>query len=192
MVHNCSLYCRFVLGAACTWAPVQKGHLSARCLVGLEVGRVVRQRGSVTLKDLQLRLTKFHGKSVTVGVDADAHYPDGTPVGKVAETQEFGYGHIPPRSFMRTTNAEKRQEWLAQMRFGAKLVTDGVETPETVLDTVGQNVVNDVKNKIREIDIPPLAPSTIKRREQKGQTEGLTKPLIETHRLINSITYEVK
>lgn len=152
---------------------------------------VVRKRGSVTLKGLNVRLTKFHNKKLLVGVDGEATYPDGTPVAQVAEVQEFGNNHVPPRSFLRTTILEEKQEWLAQMRLGAKLVQEGVEEPEAILSTLGEQVVTDVKNKIKSIQSPPLAGATVAARKRKGQTSGLTKPLIETRELLNSVKYEV-
>ena len=152
---------------------------------------VVRKRGSVTLKQLGLRMTKFSDRAVQVGINSELRYPDGPSVAEVAETQEFGNANIPPRSFMRTTVMESRQEWLADLRFGAKLVLEGVETPDNVLDMVGARAVNDIQNKIKEIDSPPLAASTIAKRKRKGVASSNTKPLIETGLLISSVEHEV-
>lgn len=157
------------------------------------MGRVVRSGGG----GVQRLVTAIKGITEVqekVGFFESAKYPDGTPVAYVAAIQEFGYaeGGIPPRSFMRTTIAEHNEEWAGLMAKGAKAVAKGTYTGLQVMDAIGQRAAGDVRKKISEIKDPPLAASTVAARRRgmadKKTTGSLTKPLVHTGILINSVT----
>lgn len=93
---------------------------------------------------------------------------------------------IPERSFIRSTFLIRRVNALRTMQ--TKLATAIVEKGMTVkkaLGILGAWATAEVKNTITEIDIPPpLAQSTI-------DAKGSTKPLVDTGRLLNAISYEI-
>lgn len=132
-----------------------------------------------------------------IGFFEKSQYEDGTPVAEVAAKNEYGdpAHHVPPRSFMRTTFAEKRQAWLDILRNGAKSVLTCGITAKSVFELGLQRAVGDIKRKISKIYEPPLSKRTIenrlRKRANKKLTKSLTKPLIDTGVMLNSVTYEV-
>ena len=125
-------------------------------------------------------------KHVRVGVmgDAGMHH-SGYSLVELAATHEFGSsnGHIPERSFIRSTFRERDQELTKILTGLAKgVIADKVQVDEA-LGKIGLWGANAVKRQITGQDIPPpLAVSTIKRK-------GSTKPLVDTGQLLNSITW---
>lgn len=103
---------------------------------------------------------------------------------------------IPERSFLRSTYDEKYNEWriktnqiffdLITKRFSASY-TAGVSK---ALGVIGAFIKTDIKNKIRRGIPPPNAPSTLAKKMKKGTGGGQPVPLIDTGRMINSITFE--
>lgn len=124
------------------------------------------------LSDLQLKAGFLEG----------ATYPDGTPVPMVAATNEFGNpaNNQPPRPYFRNAIAEHEGEWQEAM---ATLIENGGD-PRDALSLLGEIIVDDIKESIRQLDSPPLSPVTIARK-------GFDKPLIETSNMLNSVSYEV-
>lgn len=93
---------------------------------------------------------------------------------------------IPERSFIRSTFLIRRVNALRtiQTKLATAIVQKGMPV-KRALGLLGQWAAAEVKNTITEIDIPPpLAQSTI-------DAKGSTKPLVDTGRLLNAITYEV-
>lgn len=74
--------------------------------------KIVRKPGPGAER-IRLLLAGVTNKVGKVGFFPSSKYEDGTPVAYVAIIQEFGSPEqgIPPRSFMRTTIAEKQNEW---------------------------------------------------------------------------------
>lgn len=116
--------------------------------------------------------------------------PDGSAspltVGEIAAIMEFGTqdGHIPARSFARSTFDEKREQLVD---LGKKLiggVVDGKVTVQNALNMMGSTLANAMKRKITDGEgiPPPNAPSTI-------AAKGSSRPLVNTGRLLNSITW---
>lgn len=140
------------------------------------------------------------GKVGKVGWFAGSRYPDGTPVAYIATIQEYGYSTdkeiIPPRPFMRPTIEAKRNEWRGIMKRGVRAILRGDETIDSVMEKIGLAAAGDVREKIRSIWTPPLAKATIQGRLRKmadGTTIGnLTKPLVETGRMLGSVTNVVE
>lgn len=137
---------------------------------------------------------------VHVGVLAEkggdaTHVDSGMTLIEIAATHEFGSadGHIPERSFIRSTLYVRSQAALAQkIEAAAKLVIDGKLEPKKALELLGTFAASEIKNTITfneadgygEYPYPPLADSTIK-------AKGSSVPLIDTGQLKNSITYVV-
>lgn len=133
-----------------------------------------------------------------VGFFPSSAYPDGTPVAYVATIQEYGSPEqgIPPRSFMRTTVAEKQAEWKVAAGIGARAMLAGTATGEQVLEGIGLLAAGDIRRTISKLTTPELAPSTIAaRRTQRADkvTVGLlTKPLVDTGTMLNAVTSAVE
>ena len=99
-----------------------------------------------------------------------------------AAANEFGTEKIPERSYLRATFVKQS----ALKRIGtaaAELVKPGVD-PRDVLNIVGVVGVGEVQEQIRRGEYQELKPATIK-------AKGSDKPLIDTGRLIQAISYEV-
>jgi hypothetical protein len=119
---------------------------------------------------------------VSAGFLRDATYPDGTSVAMVASVQEFGDGKIPPRPFFRHMVAQHKDSWPEAV--AANLKATDYDAHKT-LDRMGQGIVGQLQQSIKDTNDPPLAPSTIKRK-------GFDKPLIDTSVMINSANYRVE
>jgi hypothetical protein len=101
----------------------------------------------------------------------------------VAIANEFGTSKIDARSFMRTY-FEENKERLAKI--GGNMYTDvllGKLDVKKGLSMLGEYAKAGVQKKIDDIDFPPNAPSTIKKK-------GSSKPLIDTGQMRQSITHE--
>ena len=145
-------------------------------------------------------------------------YPEtGELVAAVAAKQEYGdpASRIPPRSFMRSTISERREEWRELVMDGCKMVAQGKLSIVDVLSGVGLQAEGDVVKKISEIWEPALSPVTIMIRKFKKEnrdlhvspavlkqawlrvqagetTEGISeKPLVDTGTMLAQITHAV-
>ena len=104
--------------------------------------------------------------------------------------------NIPPRSYLRVTIRKKRSVWQNFIKNAAKKIIAGEWTVEEALEAIGLKDAGDVRETITQIQEPPLAKATIaarKRRRANKKTTGLlTKPLIDTAIMLNSLTNVVK
>ena len=128
---------------------------------------------------------------VKVGLPRGSNeYPDGTSVIKVGVVHEFGARIsrtgvngpyeiiIPERSFLRTTLQQNKKAYKALIKkLLLKVIINRLSTIEA-LETVGLKVQTDVREKITDIDQPPL-------KHRDGN------PLVDTGHLRQSITYQV-
>lgn len=177
------------------------------------MARVIRIPNAAGHQRLKNALSLAKAKSVKVGWFESARYENGTPIAYVASIQELGYaaGGIPPRSFMRTTVAEKGQaggEWSAFAGRGARAVIDGNSPPEYMMEMIGQKASGDIAKKIASITTPPLKAATVRARERRyarpkkhSKLEmsfggavgfGIFKPLVDTGQMVGSVTYVVE
>ena len=127
------------------------------------------------------------GKAVFVSND----YP-GQIVGRTKPHQIV----IPPRSFMRTTIAEKEKSWAKIVKSGSKAMLAGNATQLQVMEGLSLAVSGDIRKKISEISSPPLKAGTIASRKRKlseGKKVGsLNKPLVESGFMITSLSSTVE
>lgn len=97
-----------------------------------------------------------------------------------------GNRHIPPRPFFRlsvaTTKAQK--EITDFMKFEIEKVIQGEITGEQYLKNIGTFVVKKIREKIHNYNFKPNHPYTVKKKNQSN-------PLLDTHSLYNSISYEI-
>lgn len=91
---------------------------------------------------------------------------------------------IPERSFIRSTFDEKQDEWLRFVKKRIPKLLNGQLTAEKLVSLLGEKIVRDIKEKIKAIDDPPNAPSTI-------AAKGSSSPLIQTGGLRKRVTYKV-
>lgn len=146
----------------------------------------VNTAGLDKLKAKAIDLSKAHvkvGVLASKGGNADH---DGIAMIELAAIHEYGSpaANIPERSFIRSAFA-KKTELNAFVTKLAKAIVDGKLDARRALHMLGTWAAAKVKKNITERDIPPpLKPKTIARKKS-------TKPLVDTGRLLNAITYEV-
>lgn len=140
------------------------------------------------LKALEVRIREMGKKKVVVGVSAATNgvRDDGLSNATIAAAHEFGVpGHIPERSFLRSTlneNKDKATKLLIRELKGD--ISQG-DFSGRAFAIVGENLSGEVKRKIQSGIEPALDPETVRRK-------GSSKPLIDTGNLLQSITYEVR
>lgn len=125
--------------------------------------------------------TALDGLGVTIGIHAE----EGAELAQIGTAHEFGTDTIPQRSFLRATVDEQDAAYREATAGEIRAVLDGRRNAEVALSRLGLRVVRDVQGKIRAGIDPALAPATI-------AAKGSSKPLIDTGRLLRSITYQVR
>lgn len=144
---------------------------------------------------------------VLVGVPAGKAEADGTSMALVAAANEFGVPSrgIPERSFLRAGIREGLPKLSSVNRSNLKKVVNGEMTEDSALGQLGLAGATAVKKKIVAGPFQANAPSTIaqknkgtqargeKLREADGRyaKAGVTRPLIDTDALRQSITFQV-
>lgn len=139
-------------------------------------------------KRIRRQLTKFDGAAVIVGIQSDEPpRAGGTSMALVAAANEFGTddGHVPERSFLRSTMDENRTRYFRLARDLHDDVIRGKIRIWPALSRIGQKAQADVQKKIVDLRDPPNAPSTIARK-------GSSNPLIDTGAMRQSIRYVVE
>lgn len=140
---------------------------------------------------------KLEGMRMAVGWFSSARYDEGTPVAAVAAIHENGSpkNNIPPRPFLAPTIQKHGGQWRDDLKAGARGILAGTETAETVMEKMGLQVAGQIKEEILTLTSPPLKPATIAARRRKmadkNTTGSLTKPLVDTTLMVNSLTWIV-
>ena len=127
--------------------------------------------------------------------EASGSYDNGESVAQIALLQEYGGNVIPPRPFVRPT---VRQFGAQYVRFAQRGIIAAMKkgaSPLPVMAMLAERVAGDLKKAILAVFEPPLAPLTIELRRRRwanaksdnGYGNILTKPLIDTGRMINSV-----
>lgn len=119
-----------------------------------------------------------------VGFLESATYPDGLSVPLVAAFNEFGvpsHGQ-PPRPFFRRMVAQHQREWPKAI---ANLFKANNYDTKLTLDQAGEAIAGQLRQSIRDLVDPPLAPSTIAKK-------GSSKPLVDTGIMLASVGHEVQ
>jgi len=112
---------------------------------------------------------------------------DGVAVVDYATYNEFGTSRgIPARPFMAKTADEKREEIADFAEYLVGRIIDGKITDDIALRNLGEKYSSMIKLTIRDAKnwAVPNTPETIARK-------GSSSPLIDTGRMIGSVTYEV-
>lgn len=139
--------------------------------------------------DLMKALDELDGTVVVeVGVPRNAkNYEDGANQVLIASVNEFGSekAGVPERSFLRSTMDEQRDNFTKQITKLLGQVVDGRTTVRQALDRLGLTAVARVQRKIVQLDDPPNAEATIKKKKSSN-------PLVDTGQLRQSIVHRVR
>lgn len=141
-------------------------------------------------KDFVRQMNRTRGAYVKVGVMAGSKHRD--PGGgvsdlvTVAAANEFGTddGHIPERSFLRSTFDEEEERLVQIAAAQHAQIGQGKQSVEQALALMGEYFQAKVVAKIHSHPAPANAPSTIKRKGSSGT-------LVNSGQLAQSIRYAV-
>lgn len=146
----------------------------------------------------ELRQKVANPQTLRVGFLENATYPDGKPVAMIAAIQNYGApgAGIPPRPFFSNMVRDKQAGW------GPALATNLLATDYDVTTSfarVGEGIAGQLRASIIDMNSPPLAASTLRKRGYKGgpynpndkKTFG-AKPLVDTGHMLGSVDYDVK
>ncbi|MCP4481413.1 MAG: hypothetical protein GY817_01105 [bacterium] len=103
---------------------------------------------------------------------------------------------IPARSFLGTTYDKKHKEWIEMNKklfwniITARYSKSFISGISKALGIMGQTIVKDIRKTIRAGIEPPNKESTLRAKMKKGKGKKTPKPLIDTGRMINSISYK--
>lgn len=125
---------------------------------------------------------------VMVGVRADAgNDENGTSIAFIAAVNEFGSGdgHVPERSFLRSTLDENGEKYIGQLGVALGKVLSDKSSLRKELNLIGAGAAADVQRKITAIASPANAKSTVAKK-------GSSNPLIDDGQLRASIDFEVR
>lgn len=148
----------------------------------------------VNVSDIAKNVANLKDVRMAVGWFDDVKYDDNTKVMDVAEWQEFGKEEFnvayPPRPFMRPAENKYGNTWVELVR---KKVKECVEQGKPLTDAfeyVGEFIKGNIQEAIIDVMEPPLAESTIKARQKRGNNS--TKPLVDTGLLLASVSKKVE
>jgi phage gpG-like protein len=143
-------------------------------------------------KRVQQRLEKLIAKMssrphVAVGILQDEKVDDRFSMIDLAIVHEYGSknGHIPQRSFIRSTCDAQRNEHFRLIDVLQSKIIQGKLALYQALGQLGEVVTKDIVQTINSGIAPDFKSATIKRKKS-------SKPLIDTGRLKGSITHEVR
>ncbi len=146
------------------------------------------------LDEIIVKVAELQGLNLTVGIHGDEgeHEGGGLTVAQLAAIHEFGVG-VPERSFLRSGLRASRQRIAKNMALAGERVLDLSLEPKQALGLVGEDLVGEIKRRIRDREIAQdLADATIARKERTDVRSGFgTGALLDTGQLINSITQKV-
>lgn len=144
---------------------------------------------------LSAAIAKLEASQVEVGWFPAAKYesgPDaGKPVALVATENEFGSSRCPPRPFMRPTIANQSGTWAKIAEKLSRQILRGEQPPGTLAEMIGARVAGDVRKTITQLTSPPLSEGTIARRRANKSGAKSVKPLIDTGRMLATLTHMV-
>lgn len=126
-----------------------------------------------------------------IGKATSVQYPDGTPVIDVAVYNNYGTFnedgsvHIPPRPFLDIGGLRAVEETKIMRKTLLQKVREGQMSMEQAADMIGAKAAAVMKNTIRDLNVPPNAPSTIARKKSDN-------PLVDTGLMMQTVTWDVR
>lgn len=160
----------------------------------------VARKATPAKQNIAVAMRYLSENVLRVGWFESSRYPDGTPVAYVAMIQEYGSPAqgIPPRPFLRPTVVRDEAHWKELLMQACRKISKGQITAEQTLRVIALQVQGDIALSIAKVDTPPLAPETIAARlrrykspAKKGAPTGVSKPLVDTSRMVSSISHTV-
>ena len=142
-------------------------------LTGLQLAQDAMRK---ELEKLQTKKVALVGIHESAGVDEES----GQTVAFIGAANHFGTDKIPARPWLDVGVESGTEEYLEVIQDG---IAEG-EPAEKVLDQLGVLAVGYTQQYITDLDSPPNAPSTIKRK-------GSANPLIDTGNMRQSVTYTI-
>lgn len=132
---------------------------------------------------------------VLVGIPAENAGRDDEPITNAAigYIQEYGApeANIPPRPFLVPGVEDAKEGVVEAFRGGAQRATSGdASAADKALGRAGTIAEAAVRRKITNGPFVPLSEATLKQRAARGVTR--TKPLIDTGKLRDSISYVIR
>lgn len=125
------------------------------------------------------QIVGLYKRGHALGID-DASQPNGFKVMFVLRESV----NIPARPFMRFTLDHYQKDWQELLNDCVFKVLLEQMTPEDVYKTLGERMVSDMQRTLKEFSNPRNAPLTEERK-------GFNNPLIDTKKLLNSISWFV-
>lgn len=144
------------------------------------------------IKELKKRAKQTKGITLEVGFFEGATYPEidgGEKVAEVAYKNEFGVpeNNQPPRPFFRNAINKNKDKWTGNL---SKYLENDF-TIEQAFETVGTEIVVDIKNSIRDFNDPPISETTQKIKKAK-KSQHPDETLIDTETMYNAVTWSIK
>lgn len=133
---------------------------------------------------------------VQLGFFSGATHPRGGSIPLIAMQNEYGFisstgARVPPRPFLHPLlhNPQVTARWRSKFTAALKQAirhrqTIDSQTVHTTWEILGEEMVNDLQNAIIDLDTPPNAPSTIKKK-------GSSNPLVDLGKLKESATFKI-
>lgn len=144
---------------------------------------------------------------IKAGWFEESKYNDNTPIGGIAAVQNYGAtinqskGEnswtivIPPTHFMENCQTENKEKWKNMMKNAWTSVFLGNITADKAMEQMGLLIEGDIAKQIAAVNTPPLAESTIQNRKNrykdKKTTGNLTKRLVDTGQMLDSVSHQV-
>lgn len=161
------------------------------------MAKITRKAGKI--ETLRQTVQALDGAAGRVGWFPSAVYEGGQPVAGIAAVQEFGSESrgIPARSFMRSTASEKRADWAQTTTQLTRAAALGKIAPGRVIEGVCLAAEGHVRATITKLSAPPLKQATVDARKRRlanggaGAKSTISKPLVDTGILLNTLTSEV-
>ena len=119
---------------------------------------------------------------IQAGFFPDARYQTGEPVASVAVKNEFGYGNVPARPFMREATHRMRKP--LRRALGSQLNARTLSLTQRDAEVVGLVMEDEIRTSIDTGNWAPNSPQTIARK-------GSDKPLIDTGFMRMSVASKV-
>ena len=151
--------------------------------------------------------TKQSDYLIQAGWFENSKYSNGAPIGGIAAVQNYGAvinqsrGDsswtivIPPTHFWEAAKEENKVKWRQKFKEAWQSVFLGNISPDKAMEQIGAMIEGDIAKAISAVDQPPLKESTIKKRKSrmadKKTTGGLTKRLVDTGQMLDSVSHKV-
>lgn len=135
---------------------------------------------------IRREVSRARGREVAVGILAGSVNAEEETIAEYAAKNEFGYGPVPSRPFMRIAFDESAGAITADFVAQGKALYAGRRTADQCLTIIGQKHADRIKNVVTGRQIPPpLSPVTIARK-------GSAKTLVDTGAMVSAVQISIR